>query len=124
MEDDPRNRAKSAQLQLEEFEKHRNDRDLLDRLKWTEDDYEKFLKGQRERVEQMEKEAKDFEKTQLDRPKPPVGDPSIKFGGGGKIEGREPGAKIEGSGARTVVAPPGFGDAREKFLQPKAKPKR
>ena len=75
------------------------------------------MKGQRERAEQLEKEAKDFEKTQLDRPKPPVGDPSIKFEVG-KIEGREPGAKIEGSGVRTVVAPPGFGDAREKFLQP------
>lgn len=123
MEDNPRNRARSAELQLEEFEKHRYDRDLLDRLKWTDKEYEDFLKAQREQVDKMQKEADAFEQAQRDKPKPPpAGAPTIGFGPAGKVESREPGAKIQGNDTRVVVPPPGFEGSREKFLsKPKQK---
>ena len=44
MEDDPRNRAKTAQLQLEEFEKNRYNNDLHERLGWKPGEYEEFLR--------------------------------------------------------------------------------
>ena len=122
MEDDPRNRAKTAQLQLEEFEKNRYNRDLLDRLKWTDREYEDFLKKQRERVEQMSKEADAYEEALRNQPKSAL--PDAKFNStaaAGKVDSRSNNTKVDATGGGAAVPPPGFGGARDKFLNPKPK---
>ncbi len=118
---DPRNKAKTAELQLEEFEKHRGDRELLDRLKWTDDDYERFLKEQAKRVEQLQKDAVKFEDEMRNMPPTVAGAPKYDAGSGGKVESRPnavgPGASTSGAG----FAPPGFEDAKKKFAEAAAK---
>jgi hypothetical protein len=120
MEDDPRNRAKTAQLQLEEFEKHRYDHDLHEKLGWSEKQYGDFLNAQRERAEELRKEADAFE-AQRDLPKSALPDPTIVTQRGGKVESRDTGAKIEAKGTPTFRPPPGFGGAAERFVAPRSK---
>ena len=123
IEDDPRNRAKSAELQLEEFEKNRYNRNLQEKLGWTPDQYEEFLKAQQKRLEQLQKEADKFEH-QAKNPAKPVGPPTIDAGGGKKIESMDKG-NSNATGASAVFAPEGFERARQKFAEEaqKLKPK-
>jgi hypothetical protein len=114
LEDDPRSRAKTAELQLEEFEKNRYNKDLQDRLGWTAKEYEDFLKAQQKRVEQLQKEATLTEQTQ--KPVvPSTGPASINANGGTKVEERGNGTKGTAKGTGAVFAPPGFEDAKKQF---------
>ena len=111
MEDDPRNRAKTAQLQLEEFEKHRYDKDLHDKLGWTPEDYRRFLERQRELVEQRTKEAEAFDEALRTSRSRRCLIRSLMTGSGGKVGSRDNGTKVEGTGSGAAVPPPGFGGA-------------
>ena len=118
LEADPRHQARSAALQLEEFERHRSNEELLRRLGWTPEEYERFLEAQRQYVEQLQRQAQAYEERQ---PKPPPsspsGAPTIRAGGAGKVESR-PGASggLGGVGG-APVAPPGFERAGERFFE-------
>jgi hypothetical protein len=113
---DPRNKARTAQLQLEDFEKHRYDPDLHEKLGWTQPEYEEFLKKAAERTRQLQKEAEAFEKEQLDRPAP-TGEPTITPGGPGKVETRANNLGLGASGGAAGFAPAGFEDAKKRFAQ-------
>jgi hypothetical protein len=115
MKDDPRNRAKTAELQLEEFEKNRYNRDLQNRLGWTPEEYEKFLDAQRKRVEQLQKEAALQDQQQAAPPPTAPVQPTINANSGGKVEARGNGTKGSASGPGAVYAPPGFESANKKF---------
>ncbi|WP_439620920.1 hypothetical protein [Gemmata sp.] len=112
---DPKNKLKTAQLQLEEFEKNRYNKDLQDKLGWTQEQYDAFLKAQAERLQQMQKEtAKQDEEA---RTAPPPGDPTIKLGTGGKVETLGPGFGTGPTGTGAVYSPPGFEDAKKRFAE-------
>jgi hypothetical protein len=108
---DPRNKAKTAELQLEEFEKHRGDRNLLERLKWTDEQYEEFLKDAAKRVEQLQKEAVAYDEEL--RRNPPPGAPVLRTDGGEKVEAR--GSSTQGSSSGATFAPAGFDEAKKRF---------
>jgi hypothetical protein len=115
MEDDAKNRLKTAELNLEEFEKNRYNKALQAKQGWTQEEYDEFLKGYRKRVEDMRKEV---EKSAT-APRSPGGpsDPGTPLTGpgGGKVEnsiGGKSGPVT--TGGRTAPAP-GFEDARRKF---------
>ena len=119
MEADPRHQARSAALQLQEFERHRSNEELLRRLGWTPEDYERFLEAQRQYVEQLQRQAQAYEERQRNTTPPtgPMAAPTIRAGGAGKLESR-PGAKsgIGGVGG-APIAPPGFEQAGERFFE-------
>ena len=121
MDDNPRNRARTAQLQLEEFEKHRYDHDLHEKLGWDVDKYERFLSDARERADQLGKEADAFDQAKRDLPKSALPDPTHKLAARARWIAARLGENLKGTETRRVVAPPGFGDAREKFLNPRTK---
>ncbi len=115
LEDDPRNRAKAAELQLENFEKNRYNRDLQDRLGWKPEEYERFLEAQRKRVEQLQKEAETFDPQAKKPVVPPSGPATINGNSGQKVETRNNGTKGNANGTGAVTAPPGFEDAKKLF---------
>lgn len=124
IEDNPSNRAKTAQLQLEEFEKHRYDRNLHERLGWTQQQYEDFLKAQEERVRQLAKEAEAYEEAQRNPLQPTSGPPSISAGGASKVEQRPNISGATGTSSGATFAPPGFEDAKKRFAEETAKLKK
>ncbi|MDB5306031.1 MAG: hypothetical protein JWO38_233 [Gemmataceae bacterium] len=112
MKEDARNRAKSAELQLETFEKNKDNKDLLDRLGWDRDKYGKFLKLWQEEVARLKQEADEAEKA-LAGPAP-TGPPPANVSGGSKVESRnEASGSATGSGA--VFAAPGLTGAMKNF---------
>jgi hypothetical protein len=116
MDADPRHRARSAAMQLQEFERHRSNEDLLRRLGWTAEDYERFLEAQRQYVEQLQREAQSYEQRS-----PPSstasGGPSIRAGGAAKVLHRPGATAGSGTVGGTAVAPPGFENASERFFE-------
>jgi hypothetical protein len=125
LEDDPKNRAKTAQLQLEDFEKNRYNKELQDRLGWTQEDMDRFLKNWGDHVERLQQQADEADRNPPQPQPAPAGEPRFKIDSGGKVEPTTTGPKgAAGSGA--VFAPPGFEEARKRFQQEldKAKPKK
>jgi hypothetical protein len=119
MADDPRNRAKSAELTLDQFEKNRHNRDLQQRLGWTQEEYDRFLEDYRREVERLRRDAAEAD---VNPPTPPTAPPRPdNINAGGKIDG-SPNAT---SGAARVggpaFAPPGYSDALRRFQEGAAK---
>jgi collagen type III alpha len=117
MEDDAKNRLKSAELLLDQFENEENRKALQAKRGWSDAEYEKFLDGYRKRVDQLREEMKN--RTAGDKlPAPDFKEPytstPIKTGVGEKVEGR-PGTGTT-TGTTPTAAPPGFEDARQRFL--------
>ena len=117
MEADPKNRLKTAELQLEEFKKNRYNKELQDQLGWTQEKYEEFLAAQQRRVEQLEKEAAMADSSAQKPVVPPTGTPSINLTNGGKVDSRENNVKSTATGTGAVLAPPGFDAAKRKFAE-------
>jgi hypothetical protein len=112
MESDPKNRAKTAQLQLDEFKKDEN-RDRIKKQKdWTDAEYDKFIKDMERYVEQLKKAADKPAPAPAPTPKDPK-DPVFNPGTAGKVDGPR-GTGDAGVGGPTV-APPGFEDLRKRF---------
>ena len=112
MDDDPRNRAKSAQLNLEQFEKNRFNRDLQDRLGWTQEQYDRFLDDYRREADRLRRDAAEADRNP---PQPAAPSRPDNINAGGKIEGNpntSPGTAGVGGPA---FAAPGFGDALQRF---------
>jgi hypothetical protein len=118
LEADPRHQARAAALQLEEFERHRSNEELLRRLGWTPEEYERFLEAQRQYVEQLQRQAQAYEERQPKTPPAnPSGAPTIRAGGAGKVESRPGTSSGIGGVGGAPVAPPGFEQAGERFFE-------
>ncbi|HVL15522.1 MAG TPA: hypothetical protein VM529_23330, partial [Gemmata sp.] len=109
-ETDPRNKARAAQLQLEEFERQRNGA-VPENLKWTDKEYEEFLAKLRERAERLGREADKHEEAM--RNSTPT--PTLTPGGAEKVDERANVVKPDGVKAGSGLPPPGFNDALDKF---------
>lgn len=121
MKEDARNRAKSAQLQLIEFEKNKDNKDLLKELNMSPEEYQAFVERFRKQTEQLKKEADDLDKADPKKPVPITENVS----GGGKIESKG-GASGAGTAAGPTIAAPGYADALREFNKgaTKAPPKK
>jgi hypothetical protein len=117
MREDARNRAKSAELQLEKFEKNKNNKDLLDRLKMSDREYENFLEAYRKEAARLKQAADDIEKA---GPAPAVGPPTANVSEARKVEGRD-GTAGSATGGGALYAAPGYAGALQKFQQGAAK---
>ena len=118
LEADPRHQARAAALQLEEFERHRSNEELLRRLGWTPEEYERFLEAQRQYVEQLQRQAQAYEERQPKTPPSnPAGAPTIRAGGAGKVESRPGTGNGIGGVGSAPIAPPGFEQAGERFFE-------
>ncbi len=109
MKVDAKNRAKSSQLQLEQFEKNKDNAQLLEDTGMTQEQYEKFLDNYRKEVAKLKKDADDLDKADPTGVKPPT----QNVGQSSKIESKG-GASTGTAGGPTVVAP-GYGKALEEF---------
>ncbi len=121
LDDDPKNRRKTADLQLKQFEKAKTDADLQKKLGYTPEQYDEFLKGYAEMVKRQNDAADKPEV--LPTPNEAGGPTTIKVGEGA---GTKPVAKrSDGStgtaGSGVGTAPPGFTDAQRKFAEEAAK---
>lgn len=115
MEEDARNRLKTAELQLEQFEKKRYDEAFKRKQGFTDAEYEKFLRDYERYVEKMREDARKGVASGDKAPPagaPEVGGP-ITAGGAGKVEGR-PGA-TSATGTGTTLEAPGFEGLKSKF---------
>ena len=119
MEADPRHQARSAALQLQEFERHRSNEELLRRLGWTPEDYERFLEAQRQYVEQLQRQAQAYEERQRNTTPPmgPIAAPTIRAGAAEKLESRPGATSGSGGVGGAPIAPPGFEQAGERFFE-------
>jgi hypothetical protein len=112
--DDPAERARSAQLNLEELKKDENRKKLQEKKGWTDAEYDKFLKDYEDHIRGLREEAKkDAPRPTAPIPKDPA-NPMFTPGGAGKIDAPNA-ANSNATGSTTTVAPPGFDKAREKF---------
>ena len=122
-EDNPKNRLKAGQLQLEKFEKNRYNTELHKKLGMTEEDYAKFLDGYREMVARQ-KEVVD----NLASDKPlPTGVAPIRVSegtGSTKLENRSDGLNTTVGSTNATEAPPGFSDAQKRFAEEAARLRR
>ena len=109
MKVDAQNRAKSSQLQLEQFEKNKDNAQLLEDTGMTQEQYEKFLDNYRKEVAKLKKDADDLDKADPTGVKPPT----QNVGQSSKIESKG-GASTGTTGGPTVVAP-GYAEALRKF---------
>ena len=121
LDDDPKNRRKTADLQLKQFEKAKGDADLQKNLGYTPEQYDEFLKGYAEMVKRQN-DAADTPEV-LPPPNEAGGPTTIKVGEGA---GTKPVVKrSDGStgtaGTGVGTAPPGFTDAQRKFAEEAAK---
>lgn len=115
MEEDARNRLKTAELQLEQFEKKRYDEAFKRKQGFTDAEYEKFLRDYERYVEKMREDAK--KGVASGDKAPPAGTPEaggpITAGGAGKVEGRPGTTSATGTG--TTLEAPGFEGLKSKF---------
>ena len=117
MDDDPKNRLKSAELLLEEFEKRKFDDSFRAKKGWTKEEYDRFLEGYRKRVEDLRAEllnGTDKGPT-ASGPTDPTS-PLFTPGGGSKVEAR-PDGTTGGNAGNQTVPPPGFEDTKRKFQE-------
>jgi hypothetical protein len=121
-QDDPKNRLKTAELQLQQFEKNRHNSELQKQLGWTQQEYDRFLAEQQKRIAQMRDEVA---KRELQGTEPqPTGPATLKVGegsGGRKLETRPDGTAGTVSGSGPGTAPAGYTDAQRKFAEEAAK---
>ena len=116
LEENPANRLKSAELQLDEFKNYRGDKKFLKDNGMTDADYERFLKGYEEMVDRQRKEVDDAKLNPVQaRPQGPgtigANDASNTRVKGGTEAGIAPAA------AGPSFAPPGFSEAQRDFAK-------
>ena len=120
--EDPRNRLKTAELRLKTFEEHRNDKELLNKIGYTREEYDQFLKSYQQRVAQMRDEVAKQE--QAGTEPTPTGPAPLRVGEGSgnrKQETRSDGTTGTTGGAGPGTAPAGYSDAQRKFAEEAAK---
>ena len=122
LKDDARNRLKTAELQLERFEKAKADKELQKKLGYTPEQYEEFLKGYRAMVDQQQQEVKKLDSKPNEGPRGPS---TINVGeGAGKSLEKRPDAGTGPAAGGVGTAPPGYTEAQRKFAEDAAKLKK
>lgn len=114
-EDDPKNRLKSAELQLRKFKEVKDDPELLNRAGFKNpEEFDRFLKGQEEMVERLRTQVAEADRNPPpETPAGPVG-PVKDAGEARKLD--KANAKESGAGvAGPAFAPPGFSKAQQDF---------
>lgn len=116
MEEDARNRLKSAELRLEEFERKKYDEAFQKKQGFTPAEYQKFLDGYEKHVEKLRDDVKKGVATGDKPPPATTAEPgtTITGGTGGKVAPSGPGTSVGTGGSKPVEAP-GFEGARDKF---------
>jgi hypothetical protein len=103
----------TSELQLEKFKKVRDNPELVKKLGYTPQDYDRFLKGFEEVVKQERARADDAAKR---GPAPLPSVPGVNVGEAtGKVGLRKDGSTGTAQGTGPAYAPPGYGDAAAKF---------
>ncbi|MGL6074285.1 MAG: hypothetical protein ACRC8S_09000 [Fimbriiglobus sp.] len=116
--DDPKNRLKTAELQLKQFEKAKANEELQKELGYTPEQYERFLKGYRDMVNRLKDEVAQTPAN----PQNTAGPTTIRVGeGGAKAIDKAANATAGTSGSGTGTAPPGYSEAQKKFAEEAAK---
>jgi collagen type III alpha len=121
-QDDPRNRLKTAELQLKSFEENRHNKELQNKLGWTQEEYDRFLAEQQKRVAQMRDEVARQERQGVEPQ--PTGPPTLRVGEGSgnrKLETRSDGTTTTSGGAGPGTAPAGYSEAQRRFAEEAAK---
>ena len=121
LDDDPKNRRKTADLQLKQFEKAKGDADLQKKLGYTPEQYDEFLKGYAEMVKRQNDAA---DKPEVLPPPNEAGGPTtikVGEGAGTKPVVKRPDGSTGTAGTGVGTAPPGFTDAQRKFAEEAAK---
>jgi hypothetical protein len=114
---DAKARARSAELQLEQFERNRDNKELLDQLGMSDQDYAEFLERFRQNAATLKKEADDLEKAT-----PPAPPAEVRnLGSGGKVDRRSGPAAGQAGVGSAGAAPPDARDALRKFREGAAK---
>ena len=113
-EADPKNRLKSAELQLEEFKKKQFDQEFLKTIGMNEEEYKQFLDGYERMVQRMRDEPPPPEKPAATTAPAPSG-PRVNVGDAGVVGARGGPDAAAGTSGGPAYAPPGFSDAKEKF---------
>ena len=114
--DNPENRLKAAELQLDDFKKYKGNKDFLKENNMSEAEYEKFLKGYEELVNSKRQDA---EQTKLNPGQTrPAGPTSVgaNDGSGGRVIGGPTAGTAPGAGGPSF-APPGFSEAQRDFAK-------
>ncbi len=125
-EDDPKNRLKSAELQLQQLEKARYNKALQEKLGYTPEQYEEFLKSYGEAVNRQRTDVGKQE-LQPNPTKPATGPATLKVGEGSgnkKAETRTDGTTGTVGGVGPGTAAPGYAEAQRKFAEEAAKLKK
>ena len=120
LDDDPKNRRKTADLQLKNLEEAKKDAALQKKLGYTPEQYEQFLKDYAEMLKRQAAEAAKPET--LPVPSEAGGPATIRVGSGASNQplGKKPGgADTAGGGVGT--APPGYTEAQRRFAEEAAK---
>jgi hypothetical protein len=115
MEDDKKNRAKAAQLNLIDFEKEEYRKKLQASKGWTDAEYDDFLKKYKDYVESLKNEAAASDKPAV-APMPGESGKPFTSLEGGKVDPTTPGTGTTTNNG-TTSAPPGFEKARGKFQE-------
>lgn len=115
-EDDPKNRLKSAELQLRKFQEVKDDPELQKRAGFdTPQDYEKWLRDYEDYVNRLRNQVADADARPAEAPAGPAG-PVQNVGDARKLDPRN--AKESNAGVSgATFAPPGFGNAQQKFQE-------
>ena len=124
LDENTKNRRKTADLQLRELEAVKKDTALQKKLGYTPEQYDEFLKGYRDLVQRQNDAA---DKPEVLPMPPEVGGPTtIKVGEGAGAKPLE--KKTDGSsgtaGGGVGTAPAGFSDAQRRFAEEAAKLRR
>ncbi|MBY0457785.1 MAG: hypothetical protein K2V38_10640, partial [Gemmataceae bacterium] len=114
MEEDARNRLKTAELRLEDFQKKQYDEAFKRKQGFTDEEYQKFLADYERHVEKL---RADVARSVASGDKPPTPGGAESGGplkvGSGKVEGKDGTSSATGGGK--IVDPDGFEGARDKF---------
>jgi hypothetical protein len=112
----------TSELQLEKFKRAKDDPELLKKLGFNQQDFDRFLKGFEELAKQ-ERAEKDQAAKRPDGPQPNV--PKVNVGEAtNKVESRGDGTAGNPQSSGSAPPVPGYQDARKKFAENAGKAKR
>jgi hypothetical protein len=117
IDDDPRNRLKSAQLQLEEFKKLKDEDEIWKQAGITNDaERERFLRGREQRIADLQKEVETADRRATD-PTGPLGPPIIDPTQSGRVTTRPGLSNADTTSGGVTTAPPGYEGAKKRFQE-------
>jgi collagen type III alpha len=119
LKDNPADRLKAHELQLKTFKENQKNKNLLEKLGYSQEEYDRFVKGFEDLVEAERKRIDVTAKT-TPNSNPPK---SINVNQGGEKVGARAAEGSGPPGSSAGTAPPGYSDASRKFGEAAAKKK-